>query len=309
MKKKILKISFSQLLKLEFQYLASSVIEIVEKHDPEALKIKEIFDILVKQKPQIKLLKVRYGPHPITLKLSNLRFSRNAYAQGMIDQLKTLERVKESGTEEALIVAKPIVIRYLQNLSKNTEKTIRQTLIQFFDVVAEDGAFQMALETLGLLSYHDNLQSVNTAIDEQYILRRENVSARPKDKTPDIIAAIMSDTQDLFKQIEVAQIKHPEIDYTTLIDELNNEIAKAKAEVKARKSINKKKAEEKALNDNEIVIEGDSEEPLETSQPAQRMYPMNAQVDDEGDFEQVDKKRTVAVPRKQLLLPDVSTEA
>ena len=309
MKKKILKISFSQLLKLEFQYLASSVIEIVEKHDPEALKIKEIFDILVKQKPQIKLLKVRYGPHPITLKLSNLRFSRNAYAQGMIDQLKTLERVKESGTEEALIVAKPIVIRYLQNLSKNTEKTIRQTLIQFFDVVAEDGAFQMALETLGLLSYHDNLQSVNTAIDEQYILRRENVSARPKDKTPDIIAAIMSDTQDLFKQIEVAQIKHPEIDYTTLIDELNNEIAKAKAEVKARKSINKKKAEEKALNDNEIVIEGDSEEPLETSQPAQRIYPMNAQVDDEGDFEQVDKKRTVAVPRKQLLLPDVSTEA
>ena len=309
MKKKILKISFSQLLKLEFQYLASSVIEIVEKHDPEALKIKEIFDILVKQKPQIKLLKVRYGPHPITLKLSNLRFSRNAYAQGMIDQLKTLERVKESGTEEALIVAKPIVIRYLQNLSKNTEKTIRQTLIQFFDVVAEDGAFQMALETLGLLSYHDNLQSVNTAIDEQYILRRENVSARPKDKTPDIIAAIMSDTQDLFKQIEVAQIKHPEIDYTTLIDELNNEIAKAKAEVKARKSINKKKAEEKALNDNEVVIEGDSEEPLETSQPAQRMYPMNAQVDDEGDLEQVDKKRTVAVPRKQLLLPDVSTEA
>ena len=309
MKKKILKISFSQLLKLEFQYLASSVIEIVEKHDPEALKIKEIFDILVKQKPQIKLLKVRYGPHPITLKLSNLRFSRNAYAQGMIDQLKTLERVKESGTEEALIVAKPIVIRYLQNLSKNTEKTIRQTLIQFFDVVAEDGAFQMALETLGLLSYHDNLQSVNTAIDEQYILRRENVSARPKDKTPDIIAAIMSDTQDLFKQIEVAQIKHPEIDYTTLIDELNNEIAKAKAEIKARKSYNKKKAEEKALNDNEVVIEGDSEEPLETSQPAQRMYPMNAQVDDEGDLEQVDKKRTVAVPRKQLLLPDVSTEA
>ena len=309
MKKKILKISFSQLLKLEFQYLASSVIEIVEKHDPEALKIKEIFDILVKQKPQIKLLKVRYGPHPITLKLSNLRISRNAYAQGMIDQLKTLERVKESGTEEALIVAKPIVIRYLQNLSKNTEKTIRQTLIQFFDVVAEDGAFQMALETLGLLSYHDNLQSVNTAIDEQYILRRENVSARPKDKTPDIIAAIMSDTQDLFKQIEVAQIKHPEIDYTTLIDEMNNEIAKAKAEIKARKSYNKKKAEEKALNDNEIVIEGVSEEPLETSQPAQRIYPMNAQVDDEGDFEQVDKKRTVAVPRKQLLLPDVSTEA
>ena len=314
MKSSILNISFSKLLKLDVQFLASSVIAIVEKHDPEALKIKEIFDILVKQKPQIKLLKVGYGAHPITLKLSNLRTKRDAYAQAMIDQMKTLERVKESGKEEALIVAKPIVFRYLQNLSKNKEKSIRQTLIQFFDLVAENGQFQTALETLDLLSYLDKLQSVNTVIDEEYELRRENVSARPKDKTPDLVASIMSDIRDLFKQIEVAQIKHPEIDYTPLIDELNNEIARAKAEIKARKSINKKKAED-VLNDNKvgenngIVIEGRSENPSESTQTVQRMYPMDVEVEDEENLEQLDKKRTVAMSAKLTRLPIDSTKA
>ena len=62
-------VPYSKLLKLELPRLANRVIEIVEKHDPETLKIKEVFDLLVEEKPQVEGLIVRHGPHPITEEL------------------------------------------------------------------------------------------------------------------------------------------------------------------------------------------------------------------------------------------------
>ena len=122
MYKNIFRIGFSRLKKLEVQFLASSVIEIVEKYDPETLNIKEIFDKLVEQTPQIDLLRVAYGPHPITSDLNMLRTRRDAFAQDVINQMKTAERAKESGKEDALKVAKPVLLRYLKTLSRKGEK-------------------------------------------------------------------------------------------------------------------------------------------------------------------------------------------
>ncbi len=55
MYKSIYRISFSRLLKLELPLLAKGVIGIVEKHDPETLKIKEFFDKLVLEETMVNL--------------------------------------------------------------------------------------------------------------------------------------------------------------------------------------------------------------------------------------------------------------
>ena len=311
MRKNILNINLSQLKKLEVQSLATSVIRIVEKHDPEILKIKEIFDLLDEQKSQIKLLKIGYGTHPITPKLNTLRKGRNAFCQGMMDQLKTIENGKMNGMEDALIIAKPIVLHYLQGLSKNSEKTIIQTLIQFFDTIAENTEFLMALTTLELMTYINNLKIVINEIEEQFNLRLEKVTARPKMNTHGIVTKLKSDIGDLFKQIEVAQIKNKELNYNILIDELNGVILIAKTECKTRASNNKKKAEG-ALNNDGIVVEGKSGESSQTSQTTTRMNPINVENQDGmkgGNSDKFDIEKTVAVPEKQTRLPIVSTEA
>lgn len=317
MRKNILKLNFSKLRKLEAQYLANSVIEIVERNDPETLNIKEIFDILVAQTPQIELLKIGYGSHPITHDLGILRTRRNAYAQGIINKLQTIDRAKERELEGSLKVAKPIVFRYLYQLPKSTEKDIRQTLIQFFDFIKVDSKLSTAITALDLTNQVANLQVVSSDIDTHYIDRRVDISARPKDKTPDIVSVIKKHILDLFKQIEVAQIKHTELDYTALIDELNNMIANMKADLKARASYNKKKAEEALNNKNtevvekqdEVIVEPASEEPSTSTQSTERMYPTNVEVDNEENLEQLDIKKTAAVSTKQTRLPIVSPEA
>ena len=52
----LIKIPLSRLLKIEVPRLALRVIEIVEKHNPEELHIKEIFDLLVAELPNIQKL-------------------------------------------------------------------------------------------------------------------------------------------------------------------------------------------------------------------------------------------------------------
>ena len=308
MRKNILRIDFSKLRKHEVKTLASRVIKIVEGYNPETLKIKEIYDLLVELEPQIGSLELVHIAHPISKKLNAMRKQRLAIAKGIVNQIDVIERGKFSGKEASLEIAKPIVLQHLQSLWKYDDTKIYDNIILFCKHVAEDAQLQTAMETLDLFMYHDSLQSVNNAIEEQFNARTKCISERPKAATPGIVALIKTALQDFFKQVEISQLKNLTHDYTPLIDELNELIAISKASIRTRTSISKKKANG-ALNDNEVVVEGESEEPSEPSQSTQRMYPMVVDVEDEENLEEIDKKRTVAVSTKQTLLPDVSTEA
>ena len=247
MKKYILKIDYSKLRKAEIKTFASRVIKIVEKHNPETLKIKEIFDLLVELEPQIDSLDFGFGSHPITLSLSTLRKQRKAFSQGIINQMATIENGKINGMEEALAVAKPITNRLLKGLYDLDDITAYQKVAVFFKDIDRDEILETAFITLNLSSYLDNLRSVNCTIEELIISRGQNISARPKNATPGILAALKNALLDLYKQIEVAHIKHQELDYIPLIDELNVQIAILKATLKARASYYKKKADRKSV--------------------------------------------------------------
>lgn len=304
----ILKISFSKLKKLEVQFLAKSVIEIVEHHNPENLQIKEIFDKLVELQPQIDQLKIGYGPHPLTLELNKARKKRNAFAQGIINQMRTIENGGMSGMEKSIKVAKPKILQYLKGFSKKSEKIKMQTISQFSKLVQEDEALAVAFDELDLTTYLFNLNLVNDEIGTLYSERRESVSARPKANTHMHVATLKTAIYDLFKQIEVAQIKNADLDYKPLIDELNLEITTAKAEVKARASYNKKKAEE-AEDNYQVVIESHSEESLESTEFTPEVNLMRVELENEEDFEDLDIKKTAAVSSKQTRLPIISNEA
>ncbi len=314
MSKKINKIGFSRLRKVDVKTLASRVINIVEGYDPETLKIKEIYDLLVEHEPQIESLDIGYGPHPISPKLNAMRRRRGAIGQGLVDQMKYIEYGKMTGVDDNLVIAKSLVMRYLQGIWHKDDNFILDRVNLFFHHLNKNEDLATAFSSLDLMNHLDNLKSVAYAVERQYNTRRQSVSARPKNPTPGIVFNLKEALEDMFKQIELAQVKNQELDYTLLINDLNLEIATFKAMLKARKSYNKKKAEEKlndneVVEDNEVVIEDLPEEPSESAQSTERMYPMNVEVENEENLEQVDIKKTVAVSTKQTRLPIVSTEA
>lgn len=315
MSTKILKISFSRLRKSELKVLASRIIVIGEKHNPEALKIKELFDLLVDQQPQIDSLHIGYISHPITKPLKVLRKQRAAYAQGIIDRMKFIENAIVSGMQESLKTAKPIVNQHLQHLWEYDEIMVYHSINSFFKILGENTKLQIAMETLEMTSYLDNLKSLNQTIEELYGKRREDLSRREKGVTLKTKDSIKIALEYLFKEIEVAKIKNRELDYKPLIDEINKEIAIIKANLKARSSYSKKKAEE-ALNNkvvaenNEVVVENQRDDPSESIHATKRMYPINAEVDNEKVRpEQLDIQKTSAAYKIQTQLPAVPPES
>ena len=310
----ISKISFSRLKKLEVKQLASKVINAVEGFDPETLKIKEIYDYLVELQPQIESLELEYLSHPVSPKLGALRKQRFALAQGIIDQVKTIENGKIKGMEEAIIVAKPKAVQYLQGLRNYDDTYVYQHIHTFSGLLTKDAALATAFETLGLVSYLNNLKIVNNTIEEHYNVRTQDISERTKGATTGIVDKIKIALSDLFKQIEVAQVKHRELNYKPLIARLNEEIAITKAKLKTRSTNSKKRAEGELDNtvvvekDNEVVVGDESGKPSESTESTQRMFPLSVEVGSENpDLLKIEK--AVAVSGKQTRLPIVSTEA
>jgi hypothetical protein len=297
---KIVNISFSRLKKQELKTLASRVIAIGQKYNPETLKINELFDSLVALQPQIDSLDLGYIAHPITKPLQVLRKQRNAYAQGIIDRLKFIENAMVSGMEESVKVAKPIVKQHLQNLWKYDDVKVYQNINSFFKTLSENSKLQRAMETLEMTSYLDNLQSLNQTIEEQYTKRREDLSKREKGVTVKTVYAIKTALEYLFKEIEVSAQKNRGLDYKPFIDEINKEIALIKAKLKARTCYNKKRAEE-ASNNKAVVLDKESENTPLASQSTKRMYQVNVEVEDriedrlEESLDQLDLKKRVAV--------------
>lgn len=321
MYKNIYKLDFSKLRKLEVRILANRVIETVEKFDPEAIKIKEGFDLLVAKEPQIDLLDVGPGPHPLTPELQALRKKRRAIGRGIVEQVRSIVDSKIKGTDKEIDVVNRAVNQYMKDIWYKDDATIHEKVDLFFKFYSRNEELSLAATSLDLENYLDNLKAVNNLIERKYSARRSSISARPKTATLDIVSDLKGAIEYLFKQIEVAQVVNHEFDYTLLVDDLNKEIATWKATINTRTSYSKKRAEEALKNDKvdetgNDVVESIPEGPSENNQPiAERMLALQVGASTNGNgvsdetLGLLDKKKTAAVSTKQVRLPNVSDEA
>ena len=243
-------VPYSKLLKLELPRLANRVIEIVEKHDPETLKIKEVFDLLVEEKPQVEGLIVRHGPHPITEELQPLRKKLLMYASTITFQMNVIVREDMYVKAENVRIAKIFINRYLLKLGlKKNREVIFQRLDEFFLEIEQDAQLEAILDTLGLTDSIDELQSVHSTVKELISKRLESISERPKVKTEELAKSVRKALKDMFIQIQIAQLKNKELNYSPLINELNDLLDTYRGLINARATLNKKRAEERKNNE------------------------------------------------------------
>lgn len=236
-------IPFYRLLKLELPELTQLVIEAVEQHLPETLMIKEMHDKLVAQKPQIECLKVGYGPHPITEELTPLRKKRFMYAANIVHKMSVVVVEDENVKSKAVREAKIVINLYLLNLSKSkNEQIINQKLTQFFREVETNVSFSAAVRTFDLMTDIENLELTHSDVRQLLNTRRNLIKQRPKAETSRNMKSIRKAITDLFMQIEVAKVKHIDLDYQPLINDLNGIIDNYRELVNMRATINKRKA-------------------------------------------------------------------
>ena len=207
------KINLHRLLKLELPNLALKVIEVIEKNEPESLKITEAFDLLLQQQPQIEILKRQYSRHEITPELEELRMKRATYSALIALNMRTLSRSEVRSGETEITPTWIIVDFYLTNLRSFNEEIIQVKLSEFFREIDEREEIETTFSTLGLTSYLNELRNVHSSIKELLTKRKTSIAARPNVNIPPIAKAVRTAMRNVFAHINFAKTQNSNLDY------------------------------------------------------------------------------------------------
>ena len=188
-------------------------------------------------------MKIAYGAHPITEQLGPLRKKRFMYAAAIVYKMNMIVREDIYPNDSQVIETRILINSFLLNLSlSKNEEVVAEKLSQFFRETTVNAKLQTALELFNLLGDVDILQSTDNNIKELLSVRANQISERPRVKTAILVKSILKAMKDMFKQIEVAQLRNPLLDYSVLINKLNDLLDHYRALINTRATINKRKA-------------------------------------------------------------------
>lgn len=326
-KMEIKNVPFSRLLRQELPELANEVLGIVEQYNPEALQIEEVYNLLQAQQPQIDNLKGRHGASPITEQLKPMRAELMVHVSAIKLQFRLAKLLRTESTNKPLTMVKAAIDLNLNNLRKSkNESILNRKITQFLNEIKVNFELSTALQTLGFDEHITSLQIAHINIRDLLSERQKAISERPREKSDTIANLVVEAIKDLFKQIEVAQLKYPDLDYTSLFDELNAMVTNYRNKISIREANAKRKTAQKKENqtdgENVMQMRTTALKVIEATQPT---VPTTMVATTNGalakdvvnsdetllnaDFaESKDEKKTVASSSKQLQLPASNIE-
>lgn len=305
----LLNLRLSKLWKLERVEYANQVIKIVDEHDPEALKISDMYNLLVARQPEIDQLNVRYRAHPMTVSIQHLRSLRGLHISNILGRLKLVRKEKGDLDGDVRLVRTEID-RHFGNFRSSKNEAIKiQKVDKFNTAVEASQELEEALSELGFTSLMNDLRSVHSRIKSNSELRNKSIAARPQTKTNDLQKVVDDSIVNLFTDIRLAMLRNPEINYNPLIADLNKVTLNFDNYINIRIGQSERRAEEKAENENGEL---DNTTPVvESTEPAGRMMSLNA-ADMNGDGEKIlpaNEKKTIATTSNSMQLPLNDSEA
>ena len=179
-------------------------------------------NLLLAEQPNIDALTVPYAGHPITPKLANLRVLLRLQLRFIALDLKML-LAKDAAVEiDGLQLLKIEIPRFLSKLrdSKNEEIMLRKVQ-QFVTEVTVNPDLADAVKTHGLTDSFNTLRMTLSEINENLNKRLASYAKRIKAKTGDLTASVTMAARNMTLDINLAQLRNPELNYLPLVNDLN----------------------------------------------------------------------------------------
>lgn len=234
MKKAKLTFSFTRLWNSEYPLMMERIVEIVKKHNPTELRLDKAYNRLVALRPSWEQIQVQAKASGITNQITETDDLRDRLITFIFKQVR---QYKILGIEPYLANAKTLEVwvkKYsmkvvTENYTSQTEKTTQ--LVQDAENTPE---LKSSLEALGLSPFISKLKEANVQFEQLFRNRTEEAA-----KIPNIdIRAIRKTTSEavnkLFSAILFCEEEYEELDYTPLINELQELLNYQKAQIKTR---------------------------------------------------------------------------
>lgn len=242
---KINRVPVSAIRVLEYPEFANAVVEIVEKHNPDTLKIQGVTNLLKEQLLEVDKISVKGGSHPMTKELINLRSNRDKTLGAILSLMQGYKKALVTSLVEAGNVALPFLDKFLSKIHQDSNFVKNKKIDLMFAEMDGNTDLEAAMQTLGFTILLDELKSILLAIRATQNNRRKVRSETPRVLSRKAILNATTAMNNLFKTIEINQLVEQNVDYTPLVSELNQMLSEYKSLLTQRLSLNSKSAAQK----------------------------------------------------------------
>ena len=236
---------YGRIQKFETPTLIKGANVILGKYDTEALDIKTWCDLLLDQESELSEVTEVNRKHPAMDELKIYRKERKTLLGVIKIQSFALERSRIGSIITQQKVVLDFLNRFIGDISANNYKKVDEKVSEIINAIEKDSSLQSAIAAVGMKVYFDELKVVQQKITSSQSIVVKFKSELPKTKIPTIKKSAVKALNNLIVSIELGKIKHPELDYEPLINELNAFLGQYQSLDKTRRTISKKAAENK----------------------------------------------------------------
>jgi len=225
--------SFKLIRSREVPAVVKGMLDIVEKHDPVALKIEGMYLLLKEKRPLMSYFTDKTKSDYSGL-LETLRQQRNGIISAITLQMKACSKSSAESMKSSWEVTNPLVNKYLYNILTDNDIVITEKVENFLRNYYDNTVLVGTATTLGIHVYVDELRDVMNSIAEaQQARSTHKASLRFADKQT-IRYDVMNVCSNLLLAIDLAEVEHKTIDYGMLKAELSGFLAQFSSLVKSR---------------------------------------------------------------------------
>lgn len=253
---KIVQVPFSKVQKLAFPELVNTVVSIVSKHNPDAFYIRAYYNFLLEAQTLNNKLSVANRNTEESKALVLFKQKRNRVLSAIIGEAKNRKKVNLPAYTNDQTIVSLFIEGYIGKIQSNVSKIKTERIKQMLAEMDGSSALQQAIQNVGLMDYMNELKNIQLGIDTNTAKDIEQKAARPKlQDTAAAITKMRLALRNLLGAIEFGVHAHPDVDYTPLINELNELLVKYSSEIKAKatRTKNATQADAVAKSDNKKV--------------------------------------------------------
>jgi len=212
----------------EIPELVNGVVAIVGKHDPLALGLEPIYNLLVDSQSQLGLLSRSNTSHPLTSSISKNRVRRNELGKAIVIQLRAVEIANVSVQRKSVLKLKPLILNHLVNIDTHNSKKSDGNASIFLAELDQSEELRQAASTIGIDSIIDEMKGIQNLLETEVTLRLGDQTKLRIIREKELKKCTLKLIANLMKAIEL-QMFTSEVDFTLVVAELNQFLVPYKA--------------------------------------------------------------------------------
>ncbi|MGC3977828.1 MAG: DUF6261 family protein [Paludibacteraceae bacterium] len=233
---KLFNLSLSKLRNMELANFTFNVIQIIEKNDPDQLKLTEPYRLLKNSEPLIFTLVSNEKATSKTADYGDNRKERKNCVLGLKNEAKSIYQINAEDKRKSIRVLYPVIKASFTNFYSKNLVEQNEIVHQFLHLIDTTPTLTEAIVALGMQSGIEHLREIQSTFNVKYETFRKVRSQYVKKNSNVIKKELRTQLSDFFASLYLAKKHNKELDYTKLENELSTEMQRVRLIILERES-------------------------------------------------------------------------